>query len=49
MSTDELYISACENLDIPVSVAKRQGLTLDTLHTLLARDYDKECEYYEPD
>ena len=49
MTHQELYISACENLDIPVSVAKRQGLTLDTLYTLLKRDYDKECEYYEPD
>ena len=45
---NDRYIDLCEQLDIPVSVAIKQGMSLDTLLLLLARDYLQEQELYTP-
>ena len=49
MTSDNLYIRACEQLDIPVSVAKKQKLSLQDLLILLERDYKQEIDMFTPE
>ena len=49
MTEPDLYITACEQLDIPVSVAKKQKLSLQDLLILLERDYKQEIEMFTPE
>lgn len=44
---NDKYIDVCEQLDIPVSVAIKQKLSLDDLLLLLERDYKQEISFYE--